>query len=43
MGRPYRKATDNVNAIKELRKFSGTQFDTEIVEMLTINGYSLVK
>ena len=42
-GRPYRKATDNVNAIKELRKFSGTQFDTEIVEMLTTNGYSLVK
>jgi len=42
-GRPYRKATDNVNAIKELRKFSGTQFDPEIIEILTNNGYSLAK
>src|SRR3989304_5971408 len=42
-GRSYRKSTDNVKAIKELRKFSGTQFDPEIVEILTNNGYSLVK
>ena len=42
-GRSYRKSTDNVKAIKELRKFSGTQFDPEIVEILTNNGYSLAK
>jgi response regulator RpfG family c-di-GMP phosphodiesterase len=42
-GRSYRKSTDNVKVIKELRKFSGTQFDPEIVEILATNRYSLVK
>lgn len=42
-GRPYRKATNNINAIKELRKFSGIHFDAEIVKILTTNGCSIVK
>lgn len=42
-GRPYRKATDNRNAIKELRKFSGTHFDAEIIEILTTSGCSIIK
>ena len=42
-GRSYRKSTDNVKAIKELRKFSGTQFDPEIVEILSTSRYGLVK
>ncbi|MBI2470862.1 MAG: response regulator [Planctomycetes bacterium] len=33
--RPYRKATDSINAIKELRKYSGIQFDYEIVKIFT--------
>ena len=36
--RPYRKAINNINALKELRKFSGIHFDAEIVEILTTNG-----
>ena len=41
--RPYRKATDQIYAFKELRKFSDIHFDSGIVEILTTNGYSLVK
>ena len=41
--RPYRKAINNINALKELRKFSGIHFDAEIVEILTTNGCRLVK
>ncbi len=32
--RPYRKAMTQKDALKELRKFSGTQFDPDIVETL---------
>ena len=41
--RPYRKATNNINAMKELRRFSGIHFDAEIVEILTTNGCGIVK
>ena len=33
MDRPYRKALSTEEAIGELRKFSGTQFDPEIVSV----------
>ncbi len=41
--RPYRKATNNINASKALRKFSGIQIDAESVEILTTNGRGIVK
>ena len=40
--RAYRKALEKIDAIAELRKFSGTQYDTEIVATLTTNGCRLV-
>jgi len=39
--RPYRKATDSINAIKELKKYSGTHFDFEIVKIFTTCAASL--
>jgi len=33
--RPYRKVTDPLNAKKELLNHAGTQFDSEVVEILT--------
>lgn len=41
--RPYRKATDQIYAFKELRKFSDIHFDSGIVEILTTNGCSIIK
>ncbi len=31
--RPYRKAKTRAEAIEELRRFSGTQFDPEVVDV----------
>ena len=41
--RPYRKAVDKTNAIKELRRSSGTYFDSDIVEILTTNRGKFIK
>ena len=41
--RPYRKATDQIYAFKELRKFSDIHFDSGIVEILATNGCSIIK
>jgi putative nucleotidyltransferase with HDIG domain len=41
--RPYRKATDKTNAIKELIRYSNKHFDPSIVGILTSEGYSLTK
>ncbi len=32
-GRPYKKAVSSAEALEELRRFSGTQFDPEVVEV----------
>lgn len=32
-GRPYKKSISKKKAIEELRKFSGTQFDPEVVRV----------
>lgn len=40
--RPYRKATSSQNAIEELKKYSGTQFNPELVEtfLSIISGHN---